>query len=55
MIAHADREKIVSDADLADDRRAQLARRRAGDAAPHAGVDPTSRTTPAEKGYGHGV
>jgi 2-isopropylmalate synthase len=60
-MAHADREKIVSDADLAaivrrlqrTDGQWQPAPERAADA-PHAAM-PDFSATPAESGYGHGV
>jgi 2-isopropylmalate synthase len=53
VIAHADREKIVSDADLAD-----IAAQVTGAREPRSGgtiVMPDFHTTPAEVGYGHGV
>jgi 2-isopropylmalate synthase len=53
VIAHADREKIVSDRDLA----AIVARtlEQPAAAAPAAAPAPDFHTTPAEVGYGHGV
>jgi 2-isopropylmalate synthase len=53
MIAHADREKIVTDADLA----ALVARVRgaARVSPPMVSPAPDFSTTPAESGYGHGV
>jgi 2-isopropylmalate synthase len=50
VIAHADREKTVSDRDLA----AIVARVR-GDVKRPAAVGHDFSTTPAESGYGHGV
>jgi len=53
VIAHADREKVVSDADLA-----KIVTRECGIELPAAGVAatvPDFHATPAERGYGHGV
>jgi 2-isopropylmalate synthase len=56
VIAHADREKIVSDADLSAivSRLRGTTTPRKPSAAPHVHI-PDFSTTPAEVGYGHGV
>ncbi|HVJ27620.1 MAG TPA: hypothetical protein VM493_08745, partial [Vicinamibacterales bacterium] len=51
VIEHADREKIVTDADLA----AIAGRLSSTAAAPPAYAMPDFQATPAEVGYGHGV
>jgi len=54
-IAHADREKIVSDSDLAAIAAKVTGRRQAPEAQASAHSTPDFNTTPAEVGYGHGV
>jgi 2-isopropylmalate synthase len=53
VIAHADREKIVTDSDLAAIVSHQLGGRPAAPVSARAGAD--FHTTPVEVGYGHGV
>ena len=55
VIAHADREKTVSDADLLKIVESAGRRRRRRDAPVYAPAITRLRTTPGGKGYGHGV
>ena len=54
-IAHADREKIVNDSDLAAIAGAITGTRPESEPAPAPAATPDFYTTPAEIGYGHGV
>jgi 2-isopropylmalate synthase len=55
VIAHADREKIVNDTDLAAIAAKVTGKRQAPKAQPSVHATPDFNTTPAEVGYGHGV
>ena len=55
VIAHADREKTISDADLLKITETAKAPAPAADAPVYAPALTDFATTPAEKGYGHGV